>query len=308
MNTVCEIGTECAVEVGELRRVFKKKAALDGVSFTVRPGRVFGLVGENGAGKTTFMKLLLGLLRPTSGTVRVFGEDPVANPEGVLANIGYLSEDRDIPGWMRVGELMAYTKAFYPGWDDAYADELLDMFQLDRHAKIKTLSRGEKAKAGLLAALAYRPGLLLLDEPSSGLDAIARRDILGAIIRAVADEGRTVILSSHLLDEVDRVADDIVMLREGKVVLSGTLDEIRAAHARFAVRFETPCKTPPACAGVLHWEGASRDWTAFCGDDTAASRAAIEAAGGTVTGQDEPSLEDIFVTRAGVARAAFREE
>src|SRR5580658_5043211 len=167
MNTSAEAN---AVEITGLSRKFGPKLALNQVSLQVRRGRVFGLVGANGAGKTTLIKHLLGRLKAESGLVRVFGFDPVADPVAVLSRIGYLSENRDLPGWMRVDELLRYTQAFYPKWDPAYAEELRRQFGLDPRAKIKTLSRGENAKAGLLIALAYRPELLLLDEPSSGLD------------------------------------------------------------------------------------------------------------------------------------------
>jgi ABC-2 type transport system ATP-binding protein len=191
---------------------------------------VYGLVGANGAGKTTLIRHVLGLLRGDEGSVRVFGRDPVADPVGVLSRIGYLSEENDLPGWMRVDELMRYSRAFYPGWDDGYAGELRTMFALDPAAKIKTLSKGQKARAGLVIALAYRPELLVLDEPSSGLDPIVRRDILGAILRTIADEGRTVLFSSHLLEEVEQVADHVTMIRQGKVVVSAPLTEVRDAH------------------------------------------------------------------------------
>jgi len=131
---------------------------------------------------------------------------------------------------MRVDELIRYSKAFYPGWDDAYAEELRTTFGLDNAAKIKTLSKGQKARAGLVIALAYRPELLLLDEPSSGLDPIVRRDILAAVIRTIADEGRTVLFSSHLLDEVEQVADHVTMIRQGRIVVSAPLAEIKEAH------------------------------------------------------------------------------
>jgi len=191
---------------------------------------VYGLVGANGAGKTTLIKHILGLLKTETGSVRVFGRDPVADPVGVLSRIGYLSEDNDLPGWMRVDELMRYTRAFYPDWDEVYAEELRTTFALDPASKIRTLSKGQKARAGLLVALAYRPELLVLDEPSSGLDPIVRRDILGAVIRTIADEGRTVLFSSHLLDEVEDVADHVTMIKEGKILMSAPLADIKALH------------------------------------------------------------------------------
>jgi ABC-2 type transport system ATP-binding protein len=222
--------SESVITVSELTRRFGAKTALASVSFSISRGAVYGLVGENGAGKTTLIKHILGLLRAQSGSVRVFGLDPVADPVGVLLRIGYLSEERDLPGWMRVDELIRYTRAFYPGWDDAYAEELLNAFALDASATIGTLSKGEKARVGLLIALAYRPELLVLDEPSTGLDPVVRRDILDAIVRTIADEGRTVLFSSHLLDEVERVADHVTMISHGKIVLSAPLAAIRESH------------------------------------------------------------------------------
>jgi len=222
--------SEPVIHVSELTRRFGANTALDSVSLSLPRGAVYGLVGSNGAGKTTLIKHILGLLKAESGSVRVFGIDPVLDPVGVLSRIGYLSEENDLPGWMRVDELIRYSRAFYPGWNDAYAEELRQTFALDPEAKIKNLSKGQKARAGLLIALSYRPDLLVLDEPSSGLDPIVRRDILGAIIRTIADDGRTVLFSSHLLDEVEQVADHVTMISRGKIVLSAPLTIIKESH------------------------------------------------------------------------------
>ena len=222
--------SESVVKVSELTRRFGATTALDSVSVSLPRGAVYGLVGANGAGKTTLIRHILGLLRAESGSVRVFGLDPVADPVAVLSRIGYLSEENDLPGWMRVDELIRYTSAFYPKWHDAYAEQLRRAFALDPAAKIKHLSKGQKARTGLLIALAHRPELLVLDEPSSGLDPIVRRDILGAVIRTIADEGRTVLFSSHLLDEVEEVADHVTMIHRGAIVLSAPLDDIRESH------------------------------------------------------------------------------
>jgi ABC-2 type transport system ATP-binding protein len=288
-----------AVEITGLSRKFGAKLALDQVSLKVRPGRVFGLVGANGAGKTTLIKHLLGRLKPESGSVRVFGFDPVADPAAVLGRIGYLSENRDLPAWMRVDELLRYTEAFYPKWDMAYAEELRRQFGLEPRAKIKTLSRGENAKAGLLIALAYRPELLLLDEPSSGLDPVVRRDILEAIIRTVADEGRTVLFSSHLLEEVERVADDVAMMFNGRVVLTGALDAVKDNHHRLVLRFDSVQVTAPKVPGVLSIKGSGQEWTAICNGRRDEAVAAAARAGGRVVAEDSPSLDEIFVAWAG---------
>ena len=222
--------SEPVIRVTDLTRRFGARTALASVSLSLSRGGVYGLIGANGAGKTTLIKHLLGLLRAESGSVRVFGLDPVADPVAVLSRIGYLSEENDLPGWMRVDELIRYSRAFYPAWDDAYAEELRRAFALDPTAKVKNLSKGQRARAGLLIALAYRPELLVLDEPSSGLDPIVRRDILGAVIRTIADEGRTVLFSSHLLEEVEQVADHVTMISEGRILLSGPLAAIRESH------------------------------------------------------------------------------
>jgi ABC-2 type transport system ATP-binding protein len=200
---------------------------------------------------------------------------------------------------MRVDELLRYTQAFYPKWDSDYADQLRRQFGLDPAAKIKTLSRGENAKAGLLIALAYRPDLLLLDEPSSGLDPMVRRDILEAIIRTVADDGRTVFFSSHLLEEVERVSDDLAMMFNGRVVLAGPLDEVRQKHHRLVFRFETPQSTVPQLAGVISLTGSGREWSAICNGKRDEAVAAAVRAGARLVAEESPSLDEVFVAWAG---------
>jgi ABC-2 type transport system ATP-binding protein len=296
--------SDSVIHISDLTRRFGGRTALASVSLSMRRGAVYGLVGANGAGKTTLIKHVLGLLRAESGSVRVFGLDPVADPVAVLSRIGYLSEENDLPGWMRVDELIRYSRAFYPGWDDAYAEELLQAFALDPTAKIKNISKGQKARAGLLIALAYRPELLVLDEPSSGLDPIVRRDILGAVIRTIADEGRTVLFSSHLLEEVEQVADHVTMIHQGAIALSAPLDEIKDSHRTLTVRFSESQLAPPALSGVLCWDGGGQDWTAvYCGG-SGELQAALAARGARIVAERVPSLDEIFVAHVGLPAAA----
>ena len=285
------------VQIEKLTRRFDTKLALDNLSLTVPRGGVFGLIGGNGAGKTTLLKHLLGMLKAQSGTVKVFGLDPVENPVGALGRIGYLSEDRNLPNWMRVRELMRYTQAFYPGWDANYAEELRDAFDLDPKAKVRNLSRGQRARAGLLVALAYRPDLLVLDEPSSGLDPVVRRDILGAIIRTIGDEGRTVLFSSHLLDEVERVADRVAIIHQGRIMLTASLDEIKESHRRVTLRFEQAFTQAPKLVGALSQEGSGSEWTYVCDGEADQLRLAAQALGAIVVSDTSLSLDEIFVTR-----------
>ena len=298
MNFPSPSSAEAVVAVTNLSRRFGAKTVLDDVSLYVPPGSVFGLVGENGAGKTTLIKHVLGLLRAEAGSVRVFGVDPVAAPVSVLGRVGYLSEQPDLPGWMRVDELMRYTQAFYPKWDRAYAEDLRERFGLNRTARIKTLSKGQRAKAGLLAAQAHRPDLLVLDEPSSGLDPIVRRDILEAVIRAVADEGRTVLFSSHLLEEIERVADQIAMLHEGKLVLCGPLDGVKSQHRRVVLHFEIAQSAPPIIPGTLGISGAGKEWSFICNGARTELPAIAASLGARIVDERAPSLNEIFVAQA----------
>jgi ABC-2 type transport system ATP-binding protein len=267
------------------------------VTLTIPRGCVFGLVGENGAGKSTLIKHLLGLWRAEAGSVSVFGLDPVSEPTAVLERIGYLSEEPDLPGWMRVAELLRYTEAFYPRWDAAYAGQLLERFGLDAGARVKILSKGQRARLGLIVAEAHRPDLLILDEPSSGLDPIVRRDILEAIIRTVTDEGRTVIFSSHLLDEVERVSDHIAMLHRGTLRLCAPLDEVKARHRRIVLRFAESHAEPPNVAGAIRVDGAGREWTAICDAERIHRFPTHDA---DIVENGPATLDEIFVAYAGV--------
>ena len=287
------------IEVDNLSRSFGTKEALDHVSFRATVGQVYGLVGANGAGKTTLLKHLLGLLRAQSGSVRVFGLDPVRDPVGVLSRVGYLSEERDLPEWMRVDELMRYTQAYHPTWDASYARELLETFGLDPSRKIKELSKGMRAQAGLVAAVAHRPELLILDEPSSGLDAVVRRDILDAIVRTVADDGRTVIFSSHLLEEVERMSDHVTMLHGGRELLSGALDDVRSAYQHSRVRFVESFDHPPVLDSALAMEGGGRTWRVVHTGSTEQFHHSVLALGGEVVETRGATLEEIFLARAG---------
>ena len=227
------------IDVRDLFKTFDgTNYVLDDVNLRVHAGTVYGLIGENGAGKTTLIRHLMGRTTPASGTVRLFGMDPVREPESVLSRIGYLAEARDMPQWMRVGELIGYMSAFYANWDAEFAASMQDAFQLATSTHVSDLSRGQAARLGLLLAVAHRPPLLVLDEPSSGLDPVVRGDILNEIIRSVADDGRTVLFSSHLLDEVQRIADNVGIMNRGKLVMDGPIDSVVSDHRLFEVRLK----------------------------------------------------------------------
>ena len=292
-----ETSCDLVVSVKNLIRDFGEKRALKGINLNLAPGNVMGLLGENGAGKTTLIKHLLGLLKAQSGSVRVFGKNPVEDPVGVLSRIGYLSEEPDLPGWMTITELMRYQSAFYASWDMAYANQLLDVFELNPKARIKTLSKGQRARTGLVAAQAFRPDLLLLDEPSSGLDPIVRRDILNAIIRTVAEEGRTVLFSSHLLEEVEQVSDLLTMITSGNIVLSGTTDDILMEHHAVVVRCER--EEEPRFEGMLKATPMGKEWLLHCRGDWDFIQSQLQTHDLKMQSQRNMSLNDIFVAHSG---------
>jgi ABC-2 type transport system ATP-binding protein len=295
MDNLNSAWSKPVIEIKNLSRNFDQKWALQDVSLEIPRGGVFGLIGSNGAGKTTLIKHILGSHYAQTGSVQVFGMDPVSHPVEVLGRLGYMSEDRDLPGWMRVAEILNYTRAFYPSWDRPYAEELRQLFDLNPKARIRDLSRGQAARVCLLRALAHRPELLVLDEPSSGLDPVVRRDILAAIVRTIAEEGRTVVFSSHLLDEVERLADRIAILHEGRIVLTEQLDVVRESFHRVTLRFDEALSEPPPMPGAIERQGRGQEWTYLCRADREVLLQAAKRLSAAVVQESSPSLDDIFI-------------
>lgn len=295
MSKVNEEKESIVVRIKNLTKTFGKTLALNKVSLDVFKGRVLGLIGENGAGKTTLINHILGAYTPQQGSVSVFGLDPTKHPKEVLSRIGYLSETRDMPRWMRIEQFLKYMSAFYPSWDMDYANQLLKQFELDPKRRIKDLSRGELARTGLLVAVAHRPDLLLLDEPSSGLDPVARMDILSVIVRSVADEGRTVLFSSHLLDEVERVADDVCMISKGRVILNDTLEGIWNRFHILEVHKSGDSLDFCGIEGILRVSKLGHGYQVLYGGTLEEGKERIHKKGGEIVSIQQPSLEEIFV-------------
>ena len=224
------------VEVGQLSRSFGSVAALRSTDLFVKAGEVFGLVGQNGAGKTTLIQHLIGGLRAQSGVVRVFGLDPVAEVTRVLADVGYMTEEDSLPHWLTLGQLMRFGRDVYPTWDQDYAMHLSDRFAVPIDRTIGQMSKGVRARAALLYAIAHHPKLLILDEPSSGLDPIGRRELLEMVIRNLGDSGGSVLFSSHLLDEVARVCDRVSIMIDGRADEPIALETLSDGFAEWFVR------------------------------------------------------------------------
>lgn len=236
-----------AVETENLGRTFGKFEAVKGVSLRVPAGTVFGLLGVNGAGKSTIIKMIVGHLRPTSGRIRVLGRTLEEDLVEIRKRVAYVSENRYLYEWMTVAESINFTRAFHDNWDERKAADLLKRFSLPPEKKVRQLSRGNRARLCLLLALSYNPELIILDEPTSGLDPIVRRDFIENIVAEISDEGKTVLFSSHIVEEVERVADYVGIINDGELLLVNSIEEIKASYKR--VRYATN-GTRPEVAGV----------------------------------------------------------
>lgn len=250
-----------AIEIDHLSCAFRRSEALHDITLSIPTGCVFGLVGLNGAGKTTLIRHLIGGLRPQLGRVRVLGEDPTQTPESVMQHVGYVAEEDALPRWMRVGELIDFMRALYRNWEPDLCDELLQQFSLDRSSKLADLSKGGRARAGLLVALAHRPKLLILDEPSYGLDPIARQDILEAVVRTVSDEGRTVLFSSHLLDEVSRICDTVGVIGGGRLLEVISMDQLSQRYSEVVCELTFDERSKLELPGFFGWQNRGREWS-----------------------------------------------
>lgn len=224
-----------AIEVQRLTKIFEQRPVVDELSFAVPTGSVCGLVGSNGAGKTTTVRMLLGHLHPTAGAVRTFGGDPRRHAEQVLRRIAYVSETMAIPWWMTPEKAIRMNAALFPDWDGALAERLLDEFGLRRQGRFGALSQGQKRKTLILLALCQSAELLIFDEPTTGLDVESRRAFLDCLLDVAAAGNRTVLLSSHILSDLERVVDRMVILRNGRLLLEGNLEELKAGVRKLQI-------------------------------------------------------------------------
>lgn len=217
-----------AIEVTGLTRRFGSLRAVDNVSFTVDEGVICGLLGRNGAGKTTIMQLLTGQDFATSGTIRIFGDTPVENA-GVLQNVCFIKESQRYPDDFRVKHVMKSAPWFFNNWDANFASQLIDDFRLPLNRKIKKLSRGQLSSVGVIVGLASRAPLTFFDEPYLGLDAVARQLFYDRLLADYAEHPRTVLLSTHLIDEVSNLLEHVLVIDEGRIIIDESADSLRGS-------------------------------------------------------------------------------
>jgi ABC-2 type transport system ATP-binding protein len=235
-----------AIDVRHLCRTFGRSEAVHDLTLTVRPGTVYGFFGRNGAGKTTTIKCLLNLLRPTSGSVRLFGLDPARDEVAVKRRIAYVPDSAAFYPWMSVRQTLDYYASFRDRWDAAVEAELIERFRLDPAKRANALSKGQTMQLALVTAICPGPEMLILDEPTTGLDPIVRREFMEAVIGAYQDadpEHRTIFVSTHLISEFEGLVDDFTIIENGRNVLTSGADDARARFRRIRARFPG---TPPA--------------------------------------------------------------
>ena len=228
--------SESVITVRDLRRCFGKVPALQGVNLDVTRGSIFGLLGTNGSGKTTLIRLLMGHLYPDSGSIQVFNSNPMQHSAETLRKVAYVSDQMKLPGRMPLQDVLRLNSQFFPDWNQDLAETLTRQLDVNLKAKFSLLSLGQKRRAVILQAVCQGADLLIMDEPLAGLDAIVRRQCLDMLLTAASEYGQTILISSHLLHDVERIVDTVAMLSNGKVVTSGNLEELKSKLRR--IRFE----------------------------------------------------------------------
>ncbi len=228
--------TDPVIDVQAVYKSFRSMHVLQGVTLQVARGKTFAFLGRNAAGKTTLIRMMLGLLKRDDGAMRVLGLDPQRDALELRQHIGYLAEDQTMYGWMRVDEIVRFVAPFYPTWDHQLANKYLRDFELPLKTRIKHLSKGQNVRLGLVLALAHRPELVILDDPALGLDPIMRKQFNRDLITHLQGEGRTVFYSSHLLYEVEPVADEVAILDNGRIVRQADTESLRRDVKQITMR------------------------------------------------------------------------
>ena len=293
MTTTADNGS--AIELVGLTKRFGRTTAVDDLSLRVAPGSTFGLIGPNGAGKATMIKMLMGVLTPTTGQAYVLGSDVLAEPLVVKQRVGYVPESHHIDRWMRVAEVVGFCRSLYESWNDQTCRQMLDLFELDANKKVRHLSKGMLVKLSLVLAVSHEPELLVLDEPMAGLDPLAREEFLDGVLRTICERGQTVLFSTHSLDDVQRLADTIGILYGGRLLVHRNIEELLAATKRIRATL-TGGRPPERLPANTIWQRVQgREWLVTVDDFTQETVQQIEAQEGVDHVEViDLGLEDLF--------------
>lgn len=288
------------IETTELGKSFNGRRVLRDINLTVPRGSIFGFIGPNGAGKTTTIRLILGLLQPSSGSAQVLGLDSRTQGIDIRNKVGYVAEDNHFYPWMRVDELIRFHAGFFPAWDHQRAEHLLEVFDLHPGTKVKELSKGMRTQLGLTLALAHKPELLILDEPTSGLDPVWRRRFLQTLTRETAAGNTTVFFSSHILSDVERVADWVAIIVDGRIKVMRPLEDFKYNERVIRVVFQnTAPESLLATQGIKSIERQGNGYLLTVTDNFDEIYLALQNTPHFVLEVVEQDLESIFLDYAG---------
>jgi ABC-2 type transport system ATP-binding protein len=276
-------------------KVYSDKLVLDRLDLSVPAGSVVGLLGKNGAGKSTLLKCALGLVKPQSGEVRLFDEPAWELSGTVKARIGYVPQVIDLYAWMKVRQLIRYTASFYPTWNYGLVERLVSEWGLPLEDRVGPMSVGSRQKLAILLAIGHEPDLLVLDEPAASLDPAARREFLSAVLEMAADGSRTVIFSTHITSDIERVADRVAIIKGGKIVYHDGLDALKEQVKRLHVRSDRALPAHFDLPGLLRQRVQGNEAVLSVSGSVAASVRWLEAQCGATVDVQDLNLEDIFL-------------
>jgi ABC-2 type transport system ATP-binding protein len=278
-----------------LGKSFDRHHVLDDVSFDVHAGDVIGVLGKNGAGKTTLLELILGFTPPSRGSVRVFDHDSFALPASAKARIGFVPQQDELVNQLTAADQIGMIAAFYRDWDDALVQRLSSAWDLNLRERVKNFSVGQRQKLSILLSLGHRPDLLILDEPVASLDPVARRQFLEQIVDVAADGRRAVVLSSHIVSDVERLANKIWILKDRGLYWHGECDALKESIVRIHVRARRPLPASLAIPNAFSMELADRTATAVVRDWKDSSHTALERQLEAAVEVERLALEEIFL-------------
>ena len=264
MTTEADNGA--AIELVGLTKRFGRTPAVDNLSLRIARGSTFGLIGPNGAGKSTTIKMLMGMLSPTAGEARVLGIDVFADPVAVKQRVGYVPETHHIYRWMRVGEVIGFCRSLYETWNDDTCREMLKLFALDSRKKVKHLSKGMLVKLSLLLAVSHDAEVLVLDEPMSGLDPLVREEFLDGVLRTICEREQTVLFSSHMLEDVGRLADTVGILHNGCLLVHRDIHNLLATTKRIRATLGDNVRPRRLPADTIWQRVEGREWLVTVGN------------------------------------------
>jgi ABC-2 type transport system ATP-binding protein len=287
--------TDVVISAQQVFRQFKEKEVLRGVDLEIPRGSVVGLIGKNAAGKSTLIKCMLGLLKINAGMMRVFGDDAWWLSADSKARLGYVPQEITLYSWMRVGQILDYTAAFYPRWNWALTNHLIQQWELPKTDRVGPLSTGQLQKLAIVLAMGYEPDLLVLDEPVASLDPVARRDFLRTILDIAQNENRTVLFSTHITTDLERVADRVAILRDGRIVFHGELDVLKENVKRLRITADRDLPASFMVRNALHTEVEGCNALVAVADATDERIAELGKQWNATVDVEDLSLEEIFL-------------